>query len=140
VGVHLLRLVHHHLGTAMRMVEADYGGKSLVSPAGPRGCEGADGLADVVDHRTLIFDKPDTNVPRAFMNTGGKAPPGGKRYKDQRYVQQFVGGMASDLGIDMPSTACSPRIQRRKRCLRIQRNPCWRDYLMDSMQQSLHTE
>lgn len=43
-------------------------------------------LVDVVDHRTLIFDKPDTNVPRAFMNTGGKAPPGGKRYKDQRYV------------------------------------------------------
>ncbi|KAJ9091181.1 hypothetical protein QFC21_007302 [Naganishia friedmannii] len=43
-------------------------------------------VVDVVDHRTLIFDKPDTNVPRAFMTTGGKAPPGGKRYKDQRYA------------------------------------------------------
>lgn len=40
---------------------------------------------DVVDHRTLIFDKPDTNVPRAFIN-GAKAPPGGKKYRDQRFV------------------------------------------------------
>ncbi|KAJ9118427.1 hypothetical protein QFC24_006258 [Naganishia onofrii] len=43
-------------------------------------------VVDVVDHRTLIFDKPDANVPRAFITTGGKAPPGGKRYKDQRYA------------------------------------------------------
>ncbi|KAJ9111772.1 hypothetical protein QFC22_006431 [Naganishia vaughanmartiniae] len=59
------------------------------SPAGGYGYGGS-GLwrevVDVVDHRTLIFDKPDTNVPRAFMTTGGKAPPGGKRYKDQRYA------------------------------------------------------
>lgn len=51
---------------------------------------------DVVDHRTLIFDKPDTNVPRAFMNTGGKAPPGGKRYKDQRYVLGLPGEVVAD--------------------------------------------
>ncbi|GHJ89055.1 hypothetical protein NliqN6_5457 [Naganishia liquefaciens] len=60
------------------------------SPAGSGYTYGGSGLwrevVDVVDHRTLIFDKPDTNVPRAFMNTGGKAPPGGKRYKDQRYA------------------------------------------------------
>lgn len=51
-----------------------------------------------MDHRTLIFDKPDTNVPRAFMNTGGKAPPGGKRYKDQRYVVELSWGVIVDLG------------------------------------------
>jgi len=40
-------------------------------------------LADVVDHRTLIFDKPDPNPTRSFLS-GGKAPPGAKRYRDQR--------------------------------------------------------
>lgn len=39
----------------------------------------------MVDHRTLIFDKPDTNATRAFVN-GAKAPPGGRKYRDQRYA------------------------------------------------------
>lgn len=43
------------------------------------------GATDVVDHRTLIFDKPDTNATRAFVN-GAKAPPGGRKYRDQRYA------------------------------------------------------
>lgn len=37
---------------------------------------------DVVDHRTLIFDKPDSNPTRSFLNA--KQFPGAKKYKDQR--------------------------------------------------------
>lgn len=40
-------------------------------------------FSDVVDHRTLIFDKPDPNPTRSFLS-GGKQPPGAKRYRDQR--------------------------------------------------------
>jgi hypothetical protein len=42
-------------------------------------------LTDVVDHRTLIFDAPETTATARFQSSA----PGAKRYKDARFVFPF---------------------------------------------------